>query len=93
MAETLHINDWPSELIFDCVNDISSATGYGIRYKKPDGTTGEWIGTRNGTSIEYTTVDGDIDQTGNWRFWSFITLTGGGKIHGNLYVKDVLPIE
>jgi hypothetical protein len=68
----------------DCVTDISSATVMKILYKKPDGTFGEWIATRDGVTnkIQYSVSNGEIDQAGEWVFQSYVeigTLPGYGS--------------
>lgn len=67
----------------DCEQDVSAATGLLIKYKKPDGTTGEWSATLYGTEyIQYTIQAGDFDQDGEYKVQPFFTLgswVGRGK--------------
>lgn len=44
--------------------DLSTASYVGIDYKKPDGTTGSWEGTADGTQVVYEVVSGDLNQVG-----------------------------
>jgi len=54
--------------------DNSAQTDKLIRYGKPSGIVGDWVGTLNGTKVEYTLQAGDIDEVGVWRFQSrFVT--------------------
>lgn len=46
--------------------DISEVVSSSIYYRKPSGATGQWASVVNGDYIEYTTVAGDIDETGVW---------------------------
>lgn len=53
--------------------DISDASLVKIMYKKPDNTTGEWVGSVEGKStITYDTQAGDLDQAGEWDFRGYI---------------------
>ena len=48
--------------------DLSTYSDYGIKYKKPDGTTGVWVATldSNVKRIYYDTAIADLDQAGVW---------------------------
>jgi hypothetical protein len=54
--------------------DLSTALSTSIRYRKPDGVTGEWPGTVVDGAVEYITVSGDIDQAGVWYIQAFFEL-------------------
>lgn len=67
--------------------DQSASISIAIFYCKPNGATGTWPATVNGddnTIIEYTTVDGDIDQANGkalyWTLRSFIDGVYGGLV-------------
>ena len=68
-----------------CSQDITGATVKKIKYKKPDGTEGSWDATvedeANGI-IYYNIQNGDINETGNWTFWAFITFSDGRSAPG-----------
>lgn len=54
--------------------DLSGFSDLRIRYRKPDGTTGEWaaeVSLENSTYMEYTTSQSDLDQSGKWTFQAF----------------------
>lgn len=76
------------------VSDISSATTKEIKLQKPDETvlTKSAVFTTDGTDglIEYVTVDGDIDQKGDWRVQAhIITPTQDYHTSKNTLVVDV----
>ena len=43
-----------------------------IKYKRPDGTQGEWTGTTSGQLVEYSTSNGDLPTAGTWTLWVYI---------------------
>jgi len=57
---------------------ITSATVKKILYRKPDGTTGFWTATADGTTkLAYeVNLATDIDQAGIWKLQTFVTLSG-----------------
>ena len=62
--------------------DVSTAlaTKY-LYFQKPDGTkvvqTAAFYTDGTDGIIQYTTVDGDIDQAGNWQIQGFVDITDG----------------
>ena len=49
---------------------LSGSSVY-VRYKKPNGDTGQWDATITGdTIVKYSAQVDDIDQAGEWTFWS-----------------------
>jgi hypothetical protein len=81
-------------VIVDCGQDISTATDTKMRTKHPGGKVSEWTATIYGTNyLKYTTVDGDLDETGTYGIQSSMTLgvwTGTGK---TAYLKVYEPGE
>jgi len=67
--------------------DISGATGKSIIFEKPSGDTLTKAGifTTDGTDgkIQYTTIDGDLDESGTWRIQSIIT-TATSEHHSDI---------
>lgn len=64
------------------VLDLSEATVTTIRFRKPDGSTIDRAGIftiESGADgkLQYTTVDGDIDQAGLWRLQALLTFPDG----------------
>lgn len=86
MAEEVHKSDVGTKFRVtlkdaSTVVDISAATTKEIHFYKPDGTTLEKTATlyTDGSDgiMEYTTVAGDIDQTGTWRIQAYIVTSSG----------------
>lgn len=71
----IYVGDVGTVITLDVGEDVSTATTMDIVYKKPDGTTGTWNATLSGTTkIQYTTVSGDIDESGKWYVHAYIVL-------------------
>jgi hypothetical protein len=55
--------------------DLEGATALEIRYRKPDGSVGAWDALPyQTTKAQYTTLEGDIDIAGEWRFQVYAEL-------------------
>jgi hypothetical protein len=79
------------ELRFNTDNlSLSSASVKRILYIKPDGSTGYWTATLTGTKLIYTTVDGDLDQVGEWAFQPFVEFAGGIKWYGDTIIRELV---
>ena len=104
-TQQVHLNDIGTifrATINDCVSgqqqvlDVSGATTLQLIFKAPSGNTKTKtaVFTTDGTNgqVEYTTVSGDIDETGVWKIQAYIVLPSGswrsdiGKftVHENL---------
>lgn len=62
---------------FTDLEDIDNAV---IKYRKPCGTEGEFSAAVSDTSkgiIFHECIEGDIDVSGWWSFWAFITFSDG----------------
>ena len=58
---------------FTDLEDVISAV---IRYRKPNGTTGEFTAAVGDTAkgvIFHEVIEGELDISGWWVFWAFIT--------------------
>jgi hypothetical protein len=67
---------------FTDLEDIDCAV---IRYRKPNGKTGEFstaVGDPAKGVIFHECIEGDIDVSGWWAFWAFITFTDGRTAAG-----------
>ena len=62
---------------FDTGNtDISGGTAV-IKYIKPGGTTGQWVGVIDGSVIKYQLTDNTtLDESGDWKFIPEVTVSG-----------------
>jgi len=60
--------------------DLEGIISAVIKYRKPDGTVGEFTAavsdTANGV-IFHEVIEGEIDLSGWWAFWAFITFEDG----------------
>lgn len=70
--------------------DLSDAIELRIYYAKPEDTDGNvtggyWEAEVSGTSsMEYTTVTGDIDAYGLWRFQGWAKLSASEELYGDI---------
>jgi hypothetical protein len=65
--------------------ELSEVLRVAIRYKKPGGKTGEFgAGVRDVEKGEiiYECIEGDIDVSGWWVFWAFVTFADGRTAAG-----------
>ena len=63
----IHVGDKFVKIRLNAGMDISAATTIEIHYKKPDGTTGEWLGVLEGTNYAYFyTLANTLDMNGTW---------------------------
>ena len=67
--------------------DITGATALKIKYRKPSGDTGEWTATSedNSTGIIYYDIQaGDINESGNWVMWAYVTFSDSRSAPGEI---------
>lgn len=69
--------------------DISTASTKEILYKKPNGTTGAWTATLEGTTqVKYQMDNDDLDMAGSWTFQAYVVI-GGLDAYGALFSIEV----
>jgi hypothetical protein len=66
--------------------DVSTATLLQLRYIKPDGAPGNFVGTYELDGTEHkvfytTTSESDIDQEGRWTFQAYVE-SGANRFYG-----------
>ena len=65
--------------------DLEGILSAVIKYRKPDGSIGEFAAavkdTANGV-IFHEIIEGEIDASGWWAFWAFITFADGRTAAG-----------
>jgi len=61
-------------IALDTSIDISTASTAEIKYKKPSGATGTWVGSASDTEVQYTTISGDINEVGIWSLQAHVVL-------------------
>jgi len=65
--------------------DLEGIEGAVIKYHKPDGRSGEFpaaVGDAVKGVIFHECIEGEIDVSGWWVFWAFITFTDGRTAAG-----------
>jgi len=74
--------------------DITGASVLKIKYKRPDGETGEWTALAEGTDkIYYITEANDLSKIGVWELQAYVEI-GTFKGHGEIAeFKVYQPIE
>lgn len=78
--------------------DLSGYIDLRMRFRRPDGTTGEWIATVSGTNntwMEYTTVYADLNLPGIWAIEALaVDVANAITLHGKCVEFEVLmPIR
>ena len=65
--------------------DLEDALSAAIKYRKPDGSTGELSAAIGDTAkgvISHEVIEGEIDVSGWWSFWAFVTFADGRTAAG-----------
>ena len=65
--------------------DLEDIISAGIKYRKPNGSTGEFTAAVSDTAkgvIFHEVIEGEIDVSGWWAFWAFITFGDGRTAAG-----------
>jgi len=65
--------------------DLEGIISAVIRFRKPNGKTGEFsaaVGDMTKGVIFHECIEGDIDLSGWWAFWAFITFADGRTAAG-----------
>ena len=65
--------------------DLEGIENAVIRYRKPNGSTGEFasaVGDAEKGVIFHEVIEGEIDKSGWWAFWAFITFADGRTAAG-----------
>ena len=93
MADQIYVGQEALRIKLDVKIDISAATGLKMYYRKPDLTEGSWTGTLSGTQFiqkDFIADAAELDQQGNWWFWTFCIMSDGRDIIGDAveyYIK------
>jgi len=75
--------------------DITGATVKKIKYKKPSETEGYWnaqVSSATNGVIYYDVISTEIDESGTWTFWAYITFEDGRSAPGEV-VKHKFFVE
>lgn len=73
-------------LQFDTGVDLTAMATKQIRYRKPDGTTGTWAATLNGTTIMEYQVTDQFNQLGVWELQP-VAYSGSTRYYGEKILK------
>jgi hypothetical protein len=77
MSDKVYVGDVGTEIIVDCGQAITGATGTTLEVEKPDGTEKSWTATIYGTNyLKYTIQTDDLDIAGVYKVQSKLTLGG-----------------
>ena len=82
MADKIYKGQTALNIVLDTGMDLSTATSALIKYLKPDKTEGSWAATVDSPAtagkISYEIASAsDLDQSGGWKMWAYITLPQG----------------
>lgn len=86
----IYINQGYALIELDTGLDLSSATEPKIKYRKPDGSTGEYTGVISGTKVTYQPSNSDFDQAGLWMFQAWVKI-GGLNAFGQVVQQQIEP--
>ena len=88
----LYYLDEGVKIILNVGVDISASTVQKIKFKRPNGTSGEWVAKRESvTSISYIIQTSDLNYAGIWKLQAYVE-TPGWKLHGEEARLQVLGI-
>jgi hypothetical protein len=65
--------------------DLEGIENAVIKYRKPNGKHGEFpaaVGDAEQGTVIYECIEGDIDVSGWWSFWAFVTFADGRTAAG-----------
>ena len=73
----IYKNQFNLKLTLQTEVTVTGATATKIKYLKPDKTAGEFNASISGTEdLEYDfTVSTELDQSGDWTFWAYVTFS------------------
>jgi hypothetical protein len=67
--------------------DITGSTVRQIKYRKPSGQTGNWTALSEDDAlgiIYYDVQTGDINESGNWVIWAYVTFSDSRSAPGEI---------
>ena len=75
----IYKNQYNLKLTLETGVTLTGASATKIKYLKPDETAGEFAASISGTQdLEYDfTVSTELDQSGDWTFWAYVTFSDG----------------
>lgn len=85
----VYINQTNLTISLDTGETLTNVTTALIKYKKPDGTSGQWTATASGQSVSYAVSAGNLNVSGRWTIWAHITFANGKTSIGEPSVLTV----
>lgn len=70
------LNQTNATFYLDTKIQLDTASEVSIDFKRPDNTTGNWVGTADGTKVVYTVQAGDLNQVGAWKLQAKVVIDG-----------------
>ena len=80
MEEKVYLNQTKLTIEINTGIDCTDATEVKIKYRKPNGETGEWSAEKSQTDpilIKHKIVAGELNAVGTWTIWSSVTFSDG----------------
>lgn len=68
---------------------LATASKTEIRVRKPGGDDVTWTATVSGTSLSYTTSDGDLDESGTYKIAAYVEWTTSSTHWGETDTLEV----
>jgi hypothetical protein len=81
----IHINQSAIRITLKTFCDLAGVLSVVIRFRKPNGKTGEFVaavGDAETGVIFHECIEGEIDVSGWWAFWAFVTFADGRTAAG-----------
>jgi hypothetical protein len=81
----IHIHQSAIRITLKTFCDLAGVISAVIRYRKPNGKTGEFaaaVGDTETGVIFHECIEGEIDVSGWWTFWTFVTFADGRAAAG-----------
>ena len=93
VADKIYVGQTALTLQLDTGIDLSTASSALMKFIRPDKTVGQWVAVIDAPAtdgiISYDIASAtDLDQSGIWKRWAYITFTGGAVAPG-----DCVPFE
>ena len=94
MADKIYVAQTALTLQLETGIDLSTAVSVVMKYIKPDKTEGQWVAEINTPAtdgvISYDVASAtDLDQSGTWKRWAYITFTGSKVAPGDCVSFEV----
>lgn len=80
------------EISWDAADDPGTVSSAVIKYRKPDGTEGNWTAVYSGNDrkVYYITATAETyTMKGPWTFWPVVTLSDGKTIPGEPIFEEI----